>query len=54
MESEANAEQVLVWLSAGGESLQGEELPNHERPWENAECAGLSGEFKDSSTMNGV
>lgn len=53
MESEWNAERFLLWLSAGGESLQGEELPNHERPWENAERAGLSGEFKDTSTTKG-
>lgn len=41
---------VLLWLGdvflcfTGSESLQREELSNHEHPRENSECAGLSGE----------
>lgn len=34
----------LSSFSPGSESVQGEELSNHEHPWENAECPGLSGE----------
>lgn len=36
----------LFPVSAGSESVQGEELSDHEHPREDAECPGLSGELK--------
>lgn len=36
---------VTELLSSGSESVQREELPHHERPREDAECAGLPGEL---------
>ena len=41
-------------VSAGSESVQGEELSHHEHPREDAECPGLSGELKRRDAVEGA